>query len=352
MKPMRKLRDWLAHNLPAPARIVSTAALLAGVTLCQTGTAAAADARTIEGTVRRLTTAPKGETDGAVLDDGTWIHWPPHLEERFTDVVKAGDRVRATGRDEIGRRGEERFEVETVTNTDIRTSATNPDFAIGPPQPPRERDRRGPKGDRGPRGPRGGPERRGPERGEVTDVQGTITRFTTAPKGEVDGAMLDNGTWIHWPPHLEASFSRLLKEGDRVRATGATETGPRGDTKFEVSRVTNLRTNAVAENEDFERGPRGRGRPAPPDRTRRPLPPERGEITSVRGVVERMTTAPKGEVDGAMLENGTWLHWPPHLENQFTAILKVGDSVKAVGRTETGPAGDTHFEVSSVTNTH
>jgi hypothetical protein len=185
----------------------------------------------------------------------------------------------------------------------------------------------------------------------VTDVQGTIARFTTAPKGEVDGAMLDNGTWIHWPPHLEASFSRLLKEGDRVRASGATETGPRGDTKFEVSRVTNLTTNAAAENEDFERGPRGRGRPAPPDRMRRPLPPDRGEITSVRGVVERMTTAPKGEVDGAVLENGTWLHWPPHLENQFTAILKVGDSVKAVGRTETGPAGDTHFEVSSVTNT-
>src|SRR3569623_1531926 len=114
MKSMRELRDWLAHNMPMPARAVGTAALLAGFTLCSASTTSAAE-RTVEGTVRRLTTAPKGEMDGAILEDGTWIHWPPHTQDRFTGVVKAGDHVRATGREEKGRRGEERFAVETVT---------------------------------------------------------------------------------------------------------------------------------------------------------------------------------------------------------------------------------------------
>jgi hypothetical protein len=40
------------------------------------------ETRTAQGTVKSLTTAPMGEIDGAVLDDGTVIHWPPHLAER------------------------------------------------------------------------------------------------------------------------------------------------------------------------------------------------------------------------------------------------------------------------------
>jgi hypothetical protein len=51
------------------------------------------DTRTAQGRVRSSTTAPIGEIDGAVLDDGTVIHWPPHMAERFSAVVVRGDRV-------------------------------------------------------------------------------------------------------------------------------------------------------------------------------------------------------------------------------------------------------------------
>ena len=71
-----------------------------------------------------------------------------------------------------------------------------------------------------------------------------MDRFTTAPRGEVDGVVLDDGTWLHWPPHMEDRFKDILKEGDRVSATGRTETGPAGDTHFEIQSLTNLRTNA------------------------------------------------------------------------------------------------------------
>jgi len=100
-----------------------------------------------------------------------------------------------------------------------------------------------------------------------SSAQGTVERFTTAPRGEVDGAVLDDGTWLHWPPHMEDRFSRIVKEGDRVQATGRTETGPRGDEHFEVQNVTNLGSNARAENPDFAADP-----PPPPWRGRRLLP--------------------------------------------------------------------------------
>jgi len=182
---------------------------------------------------------------------------------------------------------------------------------------------------------------------DIETVQGKVQSFTTAPKGEVDGAVLDDGTWLHWPPHMQDRFANILGKGDRVRATGRTETGPKGDTHFEVQSVTNLRNNKTAENPDFANGPPP---PGPRGRVGKAAPADSGDVSTVRGKVQRFTTAPKGEVDGAVLDDGTWLHWPPHMQERFTNIIKEGDRVRASGRTETGPKGDTHFEVQSVTN--
>src|SRR5947209_9120925 len=98
-----------------------------------------------------------------------------------------------------------------------------------------------------------------PRDADASTVRGRVERFTTAPMGEVDGAVLDDGTWLHWPPHMQDRFANILKEGDRVRATGRTETSPAGDTHFEIQSVTNLRSNDTAENPDFANGP-----PPPP----------------------------------------------------------------------------------------
>jgi len=101
-------------------------------------------------------------------------------------------------------------------------------------------------------------------------LEGTIERFTTAPRGEIDGAVLDDGTMIHWPPHLADQFSRIAARAERVRATGWTETGPAGDTHFEIKSLTNVRTNASFENDDLAPPPR-RGLA----RRRGPIPPAR-----------------------------------------------------------------------------
>jgi len=260
----------------------------------------------VQGTVERMTAAPRGEIDGAVLSEGTWLHWPPHMQDRFANAVREGDRVRATGRTETGPAGHTHFEVEAVTNLRTNVATDNPDYAFGPPPPPafRGRGRRGPPPrafgpGRGmalrnqaatsdmqgsataenpdyasgpplpPRGPRGRGMRFAPppppavdrrptpvgDGNDAVEVQGTVQRMTTAPRGEMDGAILDDGTWVHWPPHMQDRFADVVKEGDRVQATGKTETGPAGDTHFEVQSVTNLRTNSTAENPDFINGP-------------------------------------------------------------------------------------------------
>jgi TolA-binding protein len=49
------------------------------------------------------------------------------MQDVFTSAVKAGDQVRAAGRTETGRKGDTRFEVQSVTNTRTNVTAENPD---------------------------------------------------------------------------------------------------------------------------------------------------------------------------------------------------------------------------------
>jgi hypothetical protein len=88
-----------------------------------------------------------------------------------------------------------------------------------------------------------------PSTRDARTVEGRVSELTTAPRGEVDGAVLSDGTTIHWPPHLADRFKEVVAKGDRVRATGWMETRPAGDTQLEVQTVTNLRTKASAEND-------------------------------------------------------------------------------------------------------
>ena len=184
----------------------------------------------MRGTVKEFTTAPKGEKDGVVLTDGTWVHWPPHLEDRFSSIVGRGDKVTVIGFMETGPEGDTKLEVSSLTNLNSNRTVTNPDRPLPASRIGREF---------------------GPENGDdARTVKGTVKEFTTAPKGEVDGLILSDGTLVHWPPHLADRFTKIVAKGDRVSATGYTETGPKGDSKLEISTLTNLGTDQIAENPD------------------------------------------------------------------------------------------------------
>jgi len=79
----------------------------------------------VRGTVKHMTTNPKGEVDGCVLTDGTVIHWLPQMAERFTAIVQRGDHIQATGHMETGAAGRvPYFEVQNVTNMNSRATAS------------------------------------------------------------------------------------------------------------------------------------------------------------------------------------------------------------------------------------
>jgi hypothetical protein len=186
---------------------------------------------------------------------------------------------------------------------------------------------------KGPKGP--------PPGAEILTVRGTVKDFTAAPKGEKDGVILTDGTWVHWPPHLEARFSNIVAKGDKVKVIGWMETGPKGDTKLEVSSLTNLDTNQTRENDGFP--------PAALER-RTGVASAFGALVTASGSVKDFTTAKKGEVDGFILSDGKWVHWPPHQSSRFADFVVKGDKVRVTGFVETDKKGATKLELSTLTN--
>lgn len=201
---------------------------------------------TVESIVKGYTMAPMGEINGVTLDDGTILHWPAALAERFTRVATKGDRVRATGWVKTGPNGEMLLEVQRFTNLRSNVSATN---EAGPPAPVGPIGRLAPS----PRPVGGATLSTEPARGNAVDdtdaVEGVIKEMTSsAPKGKVTGAVLNGGTVLRWPVELADQLGKMVSRGDRVRAVGRVETGPTGSylEVQQLTRVGNLRSETLA----------------------------------------------------------------------------------------------------------
>ncbi len=160
-------------------------------------------------------------------------------------------------------------------------------------------------------------------------VRGIVVRFTIAPKGETHGLILDNGTEVRWPPHLGAKVTRLLARHDKVRVTGWTHIGKKGDRHFKAMSIVNLNTN-----KSLDIGSEAFG--------------QAGGSMTVRGVVARFTRAPKGEVHGLVLDDGTELRWPPWLQKRVCGVVRQGDKLRASGWVEMGKKGDRHVHTCTI----
>ena len=55
---------------------------------------------------------------------------------------------------------------------------------------------------------------------EPISATGTIKVLTHAARGEMDGAVLDNGTIVHFPPPVGAQYSNLFQVGAPLAAAG------------------------------------------------------------------------------------------------------------------------------------
>ncbi len=160
------------------------------------------------GTVKYFTLTPRGDVDGFVLADGTQVHVPPHLSTQLVAAVRLGDAVTV--------RGLRAAAVPMVAAMSVTGDASGQTVVdAGPPGGPG----RGPGG-RGDRGPGAPPPPGGPVAGPPSEVSGKILAVLHGPRGEANGAILDDGTVLRLPPPEAIRLTAMLAPGQTVVAQG------------------------------------------------------------------------------------------------------------------------------------
>jgi hypothetical protein len=157
--------------------------------------------------------------------------------------------------------------------------------------------------------------------GQQIDINGTVKAFTLTPVGEIEGIILTNGIEIHVPPHLTEQVASAVRPGEAVAVRGWNTGVP----NFIIATaLTGQRGQSV-----IDQGP-------PPPGTRPPpLPPglatPGAQPASVQGRILQVLHGPRGDANGAILDDGTTLKLLPPAAWQTASLLQPGQSVVAQG---------------------
>ena len=158
---------------------------------------------------------------------------------------------------------------------------------------------------------------------------GRVQTLLVNPGGDVDGLLLDDGTQVAFPPQTAAGLA--LKPGDRVQVSGWP------GTRAQLLRADRITT--AAGSRSLSRPPPAEGAPPPA----RPRPENLPALTamSTSGKVSRLLYTDRGDTNGALLDNGTILRFPPMAGDAASAAMPPGRTLFATGwgsRTAAGTA--------------
>lgn len=215
-----------------------------------------------------------------------------------------------------------------------------------------------------PAGPRPAPrakrdERPAPDAGVVSTVTGRVARWLPNPNGDIDGLLLDNGTQVALRPMESARLMQSVKLGDTVQVTGTRGggKGPRpadggpeaapGGPDAEAARLASRPTtggalramevrNAAGTTLALTEGEPGTA-PRPPTAPRRDL----AALTpmTASGRITTVLVTGRGDVNGAVMYNGTVVRFPPHVGSAMAQDLKAGGTLYARGYGTSNAAG-------------
>lgn len=173
------------------------------------------------GTVRYFTLTPRGDVDGFILADGTQVHVPPHLSTQLVAAVRLGDAVTVRG---LRAAAVPMIAAMSVTGDASGQTVVDTGPPGGPGRGPRDAPDRGPggppPGGRGPAGMAPPPPPAGPASGPPSEVSGKVLAVLHGPRGEANGAILEEGTVLRLPPPEAARLTAMLAPGQTVVAQG------------------------------------------------------------------------------------------------------------------------------------
>lgn len=191
------------------------------------------------------------------------------------------------------------------------------------------------------------------ETAKTRQISGQVASYTTAPRGEMDGFILDTGNRVHFPVHAGSAVLPYVQKGQVILVVGTLEDRPDGKV-IEAKSITNTSKNEtldVSKVSPPKPQPQLAGGVAPPGKGGASTTTLTGaELTTKEGRVQGYTSAPNGDMDGVTLDNGSRVHFPAHVGKAVVPLLQQGKTVRIIGWELTGPEG-TILEATKITAT-
>jgi hypothetical protein len=156
---------------------------------------------------------------------------------------------------------------------------------------------------------------------QLPEFKGTW-HATLTPRGDVDGLLLGDGTEVPFPPHMSAQLVYAVKPGDAVTVRGLKAYSMQ---LIDATAINNDTSGQTVVDRGPDRGPRAT---IWADQT-----------MSAQGRVHAILHGKRGEVNGAILEDGTILRLPPPEAQRFAAFLTPSQSINAQGNGLVTPLG-------------
>jgi len=142
---------------------------------------------------------------------------------------------------------------------------------------------------------------------QLPETRGTVKQYTLTPRGDVDGLILNDGTEVKVPPHLTGQIVFAVRPNDEVSIRGLRARAIR---LIDAASITNVATGKTV----VDNGP------------------DRGSTEqTVSGKIASTLHGKRGEVNGALLEDGVQLRLPPHEAERLAAMLNAGQSLTVRG---------------------
>lgn len=144
---------------------------------------------------------------------------------------------------------------------------------------------------------------------QFPETKGVVKQYTLGPRGEIDGLLLNDGTEVNLPPHLSTQTVFAVRPGDAVTIRGLKA---RALPLIDAASVTNDATGAVV----IDQGG----------------PEERAAASELlTGKIVAALHGKRGEINGAVLDNGMQLRLPPREAERFSDMLQPGATISVRG---------------------
>jgi hypothetical protein len=176
----------------------------------------------------------------------------------------------------------------------------------------------------------------------LPEISGTFERFLLNPHGDADGMILGDGTEVHFPPHMSAELCAAIRPGEKpeIRIRGVR---PRNSALIAAIAIETMDGKRIVDNG----APKKHEKHEEKEKPDKHGPKPKHEKVQAEGRISHVLHGPKGEVRGALLEDGTIIRIPAHEAEHIAHFLSSGGRLAVRGEGLTSEFG-TVIEVREV----